>query len=226
MRYAVISINDSRIINVNNIKNNMIGWELVDSIKYVDGKIEDGFKILKDLGISTSVYKPDDGRKYPMTKEEAGCWASHINCIIKTIENKYPILLVFEDDAIISDDFLEKFNLLIQDLPKDFDFLSLFNEPSQNVFDEKSDIGSKYIHKSLSQLSMNVCMLYSLKGAYKIMKIAKHSGATYNIDSVIYRASCAGFLNGYIIRPDIKQIVHHGVYESIIDKNNRRITKI
>lgn len=224
MKYAVISISDKRFESVAKIHDAMRNHEYVSDIEFVDGRIGNPFDILNHIGIRLDTYKPDDGRQYPMTATEAGCWISHIRCIDAVIERGYESLLVFEDDAGIDDSFAAELDLLVGGLPKDYDFLSLYGDDIQNVFSESSDIGSAYIHKCISQLSYNVAMLYSQKGARKISRLARRFGATYNVDSIIYRGSRDGMLNGYIVRPDLPPLVRHGEYQSIIDPTNDRMT--
>jgi hypothetical protein len=108
------------------------------------------------------------------------------------------------------------------DLPKDYDFLSLYSEESQNFLSTESNIGSNFIHRALAQKSRTAAMLYSRNGAKNIFKVARRMGTTYNIDSILYRNSISGFLQGFVVRPDIEGGVVHGEYESMIDPSNFR----
>jgi GR25 family glycosyltransferase involved in LPS biosynthesis len=221
MKYTIISISDDRKENINKIKETMHQHEFVDDIAFFDGrKKEEPFKVLQSYGVRTDVYSPDDGRTDPMTNSECGCWISHYRCI--DYAKKNGPLLVFEDDAVLSNDFTARLEEAIKDLPDDWDFLSLFSESEQNILSKSSEINSKHIHKCISQLSMNVAILYSQKGAGKIIKIFNRFGTTYNVDSVIYRASRDGSLNGFIVRPDVQKYVKHGDFLSIIDPHNLR----
>jgi GR25 family glycosyltransferase involved in LPS biosynthesis len=220
MKYTIISISDDRKENINKIKKLMNKHKFVEDIAFFDGRKEEPFNVLQGYGVRTDVYAPDDGRTDPMTNSECGCWISHHRCI-DYAKNNGP-LLVFEDDAILSKSFIDSLESAIKELPDGWDFLSLFSESGQNFLSDESDINSENIHKCISQLSMAVAMLYSQKGAEKILKIFKRIGATYNVDSVIYRASRDGALNGFIVRPDIKQYVRHGDFVSIIDPANER----
>jgi GR25 family glycosyltransferase involved in LPS biosynthesis len=220
MKYTIISISDDRKENINNIKKIMQKHDFIDDIKFFDGRKEEPFSILQDYGVRTDVYAPDDGRSDPMTQAECGCWISHYRCIEYAKNNG--TFIVFEDDAVLSKNFSTCLESAMKDLPEDWDFLSLYSEPRQNFLSESSDIFSKNIHRCVSQLSMAQAMVYSKKGSEKILKLFKRLGATYNIDSVIYRASRAGAINGFIVRPDIEQYVEHGDFASIIDPDNKR----
>jgi GR25 family glycosyltransferase involved in LPS biosynthesis len=222
MKYAIISISDDRKDNISKIKELMHEHEFVNSIEFFDGREHDPFPVLQSHGVRTDVYAPDDGRSEPMTKSECGCWISHYRCIeyAKNDGN----LLVLEDDAVLDENFTSFLDEVIKDLPDSWDFLSLFSEVGQNFLSHESDIGSKHIHKCISQLSMAQAILYSENGAQKILKIFTRLGTTYNLDSVIYRASRDGLINGYIVRPDTRQHVMHGDFSSIIDPENKRNT--
>ena len=222
MKYTIITISDERKENIEFIKNVMSRNELISSIEFVDGRKCNPFDILNHIGISRDVYAPDDGRTFPMTEAECGCWISHVRCIEFAVDNKLDKFLVFEDDAILDNNFMSTLMLSINDLPDGWDFLSLYSDASQNYLSIDSDIGSQVIHKCIAQLSWNQVMLYSYSGAIKLLRLFKRKGATYNIDSVIYRASRDGFVNGYILRPDCEPCVSHGKYISIIDPNNSR----
>lgn len=54
---------------------------------------------------------------------EIGCALSHIKIWQDTIDNNYNNILVFEDDAIIPENFWNKFNKAYEELPKDYDML-------------------------------------------------------------------------------------------------------
>jgi GR25 family glycosyltransferase involved in LPS biosynthesis len=224
MKYTVVSISDKRKDNIYNIHSVMSGGghEFVGDIEFVDGRSVNAFKLLNDFGIRTDVYAPDDGRLEPMTAGEAGCWMSHIRALEFIAKDELSELLVLEDDAIISESFINFLESCFSDLPKDYDFLSFYREDSQNFISIESDIGSNFIHRALAQKSGTVAMLYSINGAKNIFKVARRMGTTYNIDSILYRNSISGFLQGFVVRPDIDNEVGHGEYESMIDPTNFR----
>lgn len=226
MKYTVISISDKRKDNINNIHSVMGngGHEFVGDIKFVDGRVVNAFKLLNDFGVRTDVYAPDDGRLDPMNDGEAGCWMSHIRALEFVAKNELSELLVLEDDASLSENFTPFLESCFSDLPKDYDFLSLYSEAGQNFLSPQSDIGSNFVHRALAQKSRTAAMLYSRRGAKNIVNVARRIGATYNIDSIMYRASINGFLKGFVVKPDVIGAVGHGEYESIIDPTNFRKT--
>ena len=60
---------------------------------------------------------------------ELACLLSHIRVWKKMISEDIPEAVILEDDASISFDFLEKFNITYDELPKDYNFLYLFVHP-------------------------------------------------------------------------------------------------
>jgi GR25 family glycosyltransferase involved in LPS biosynthesis len=53
---------------------------------------------------------------------QIGCALSHVKIWEDAIKNNYNNILVFEDDAIIPEDFWDRFNEAYNELPKDWDF--------------------------------------------------------------------------------------------------------
>jgi GR25 family glycosyltransferase involved in LPS biosynthesis len=54
---------------------------------------------------------------------EIGVFISHMRIFKSIVENNYPMALIFEDDAIFCDNFLDKFNCLLKDIPSDTSIL-------------------------------------------------------------------------------------------------------
>jgi glycosyl transferase family 25 len=54
---------------------------------------------------------------------EKGCFISHIRIFKDIIENNIPFGIVFEDDAILCEDFKSKFELLVNEMPTDTQML-------------------------------------------------------------------------------------------------------
>jgi GR25 family glycosyltransferase involved in LPS biosynthesis len=56
---------------------------------------------------------------------EIGCFLSHLRIFNRMRKENLPYALIFEDDAIFCDNFLDEYSKLIQDLPSDTDILYL-----------------------------------------------------------------------------------------------------
>ena len=54
-----------------------------------------------------------------------GLWSTHIKLIEEAIKNKYENILIFEDDVAFIDDFPERFNAKVSELPMDWDLFYL-----------------------------------------------------------------------------------------------------
>jgi GR25 family glycosyltransferase involved in LPS biosynthesis len=77
---------------------------------------------------------------------EVGCALSHFR-IYKDIINNYDYGMIFEDDAIPCENFTEKLNIILDQVPKDFDFLYIggrfhkdFTMPDNYVYKISSNI--------------------------------------------------------------------------------------
>ena len=72
---------------------------------------------------------------------EIGCALSHFR-IYKDIVDNYNYGIIFEDDAIPSSNFNEKLNVILNEVPKDFDFIYIGGR-----FHENFIMPDKYIYK-------------------------------------------------------------------------------
>lgn len=227
MKYSIIHINNR---SENNIKNNMEilkSFEYVDDIEYFNGIINDGEKFLIDIGINTKCWNPYDGRTSKVLPGEYGVWISVINIWQYIVDNNIPKMLVLEDDVVIDKNFIYNLNLHMNDLPKDFDFLSLHYLSDQNFEDENLEIGSKYIKKSTNQYSGGTAIIYSNAGAKKLLGLVYEKGIEYTSDCFIYRQAFLEKVNGYSIkgRHDLFVVHNNDTNNSIIDPNNYRSNK-
>jgi len=78
-------------------------------------------------GLSTShVYEYDHpGSGFRIGAKPVGCWLSHYmlwNCLTRLPDDQF---LVLEDDAKLSEDFVDRFAQAMRDVPANFDFLHL-----------------------------------------------------------------------------------------------------
>lgn len=223
-KFIVISVGDDRKDIVKNIVSTLGSGNQLTGIDFVDARNEDvdPFLLLNSMGVATDVYAPDDGRSMPMKRTEAGIFCSYIRALEAGAARSTGNVLILEDDAILAKNFVSQVNEFTKDLPEHFDFLSLYSLAGQNFIVESSDIGSRFIHRCVSQFAMNVGILWSQVGIRKILDIFRQHGTTYNSDSIIYRASREGLLAGFIVRPDVEPVIFHGTVPSILDPNNER----
>ncbi|KJW04953.1 glycosyltransferase family 25 protein [Rickettsia argasii] len=56
---------------------------------------------------------------HTLTASELGCYCSHREIWLKMVKNNIPDALIIEDDAILNDDFRNKFLTMLKHLPTD-----------------------------------------------------------------------------------------------------------
>ena len=226
MKYSIMKINDRAKVNINRNKEILKNFDYVD-INYFDGNTHSGWDMINQRGIPLNKWNPYDGRTFDPLPGEYGVWASTILFFEHMVENNINIMMLLEDDIVLSDTFIEVFNKCINDLPKDFDFLSLYSNNIHNWVDDQTEIGSSNIHKSFNQFSAGLGTVYSLSGVKKILKVLKRKGIEYTSDCFIFKQSQLGVINGYSIkRENVKLISHDSKnVKSLIDPNNIRNTE-
>lgn len=228
MKYSIIHINNRAEECINHNKNILKNFEYVNDIEYFDGTLNNGYDLLNSWGIALNVWNPYDGRSFSALPGEYGIWISTINALSYVVNNKIDNFLLLEDDVLLDNNFVKILNTYMKDLPSNYDFLSLYYFEGQNSITEKTDIGSKYIHKSYNQYSAGQAMLYSYQGAKKILKLVKRKGIEYTSDCFIYRQSLEGMINGYSITPNADKLLVHKYQDiaSTIDPENSRFVEM
>ncbi len=193
INYHIIHINDER-------KNNR---DLIDSmlnasrheIKSVNAKDpkqkEEFFLLNKDFKLSWDKFK--DG--------EIGNFASHYLAWNYVVENNLNNLLIFEDDAIINELFLEKYNLFLTHCPDDYDVFSIFVHKNQFPRFNHNDIINENISKGYQDWS-TLCYVISNSGAKKFIEYVKVNGMDYPTDWFIFRNGHKGIFNVYTFPPE------------------------
>lgn len=219
-------VNDRAKINMDNNKSILNSFEYVDDIDYFNGNTGNAWDVLNHRGIRLDVWDPYDGRSFPPLPGEYGVMVSTMNLWQYIVDNNIQKLLVLEDDIVLQDDFIEKFNKCMNDLPHDFDLFSLYYFLEQNWVDEDTEIGSEYIHKSNNQFSAAQALVYSFNGAKKLLKAFKRKGYEYTNDCFIYKQAHEGVINSYSIKKENNYFLKHDYQTivSLIDPNNTRNT--
>lgn len=189
--YHVIYINDERINNRN----------MIDSI--ISGTRQD-IKSLnaKDPGLLSEFYidNPEFRVSIQPKLGEIGNFGSHYLAWKYLINSNLNFLLVFEDDSIIHEDFMEKYALALSSVPEDFDVLSIYIDSNQYDRFHQSDHVNKYIAKGYQDWS-TLCYLVSRQGAEKLVRYVVENGMDYPTDWFIFRHGHAGLFNVYTLAP-------------------------
>jgi GR25 family glycosyltransferase involved in LPS biosynthesis len=224
MKYTIVHINDRSKENMDYNKSILSTFKYVDSIEFFNGNKGNAWDVINHKGIRQDVWKPYDGRSFPPLPGELGVWVSTINVWEHIVDNNIDMFLMLEDDVRLSKDFVADLQLCLNDLPKDFDFLSLYYFEEQNDFNEKTNIGSQYIHKALTQYSAGQATIYSFSGAKKLLKVLKRKGIEYTADCFIFRQCHEEVINGYSIVPKNLSFLEHDYIniQSTIDPENKR----
>jgi len=226
VEYTIIKINDRAIENINKTKALLKDFNYIDDIPFFDSNKSNAWDAISAMGIRNDVWSPYDGRTFPALPGELGIWLSNINIFNYMISNNLPELLVLEDDAILYENFVENFNIVKKELPDNFDVFALGYPKEHNALDERTELGLNYIHSAINQYSNATGMLYSLKGAKKILKCLKRRGIEYTCDCFIFKLIQENNINGYSVIPEKINLIKHDVMQipSLIDPDNLRNT--
>lgn len=219
MKYTIISLNDERKSYKDNIRKN-VGFDEVP-ILAVDGNYPGiQYQIeARDLAISPV---------WPNAKlGEIGVWLSNFDRWNIVAHMNEP-LVVFEDDAIVSDTFNDKFNEFVNELPSDWDFAALWVPENQRIdylYDLVYEDGIPRINgmrdhetslfriPGVSRAVLvyqgygMVSLMYSPTGGKRLVELARKYGITGPVDCWIYEHAHRGNLKGYAPHPDFADIV-------------------
>jgi len=228
MKYTIIHVNDRAKKQMKDNHKVLKNFNYVSDIKFFNGNIENASDVLSHKKIKLNTWRPYDGRNFPPLPGELGVWLSNINIYEYIVKNNIDKMLVLEDDVVVDLKFVGNLNLVLNDLPDNWDFLSLYYFENQNSVDSETLFGSKYIHKSKNQPAGFQAMIYSKNGAEKILRLVKRLGIQYTVDCFVFEQARLGFLNGYSIIPDKLSFIKHEYKQvkSLIDPENKRAVEV
>jgi glycosyl transferase family 25 len=201
--------------------------------------------ILSKNNIKYSRYEAvviDDEVHSNITNEMLGCALSHINIWKKIVNNKFESALIFEDDMMLVDNWEDTLDKSINDLPKNWDVLTLGNFGIKDQADKYNSPFNfilyalvticNFQNKKYNKITNNIIVPYfftglygyavSYKGAKKLLALINDiNDITFHIDVLI---SCKSkYLNIYSMTNDI---VYQRVEESTINTYNKDNKKI
>ena len=133
----------------------------------------------------TDFCKP--GETFPPSSGVIGVWASTYLAYKKFLESDKDVLIIFEDDIVISKNFKVIAEMYMGELMPIWDFFSFF-VPDDSLFaynESEHDLGEKYICKSYQQWS---CAGYAVskRGAEKTIADVESKGINCPIDWYIF----------------------------------------
>lgn len=166
---------------VENVYNNIIPMLNSNIQKAVDGNTND---LEEKLG------KRKINKKFISfcRRGQIACLLSHIEVWKKIIQNNIEKMLVLEDDAILTDNFIVNFKSMYQELPKNWDFVYLYVHPDckRNIPDNKY----KYLNTGFKTYG-TVGYLITNNIAKELIKLFENNINTTVDDSISW------FLNHY-----------------------------
>lgn len=199
INYHIIHINDIRKPNRDSVD------EILNSNKVtipsfdarVEGSVEKFQKDNPKFKISWDGFKIG----------EIGCFISHYIAWNYLLNSELDELLIFEDDVFIDETFVKKYQLAINNVPEDYDVLSIFVDSNQHDRFKESDKINYYISKGYQDWS-TLCYIISKQGAEKLCKYVEEIGMDHPADWFIFRKGHAGIFNVYTLPPYIKNPVN------------------
>lgn len=209
--YQIISINDDRSRNKNFINNKLSEHNnlCLYSIYAVDYDVRNKFfKDNPEFKISWEGFKLG----------ELGNFASHFLIWKYLINSDMYEILVFEDDADISEDFIEKINMYYSILPKDWDIFSIFVHHNQH--DRFTESNESTVVKAYQDWS-TLCYLVSKSGAQKLYDYVVKNGMDYPTDWFIFRHAENNNFNVYTLNPNtVPPVKIDESYDSLVQKED------
>jgi len=131
---------------------------------------------------------------------ELGCYCSHREIWLKMVKENIPYALIVEDDAILNDDFRNKFLIMLKYLPAKWDLIYFYIVQSPD-----KEFHHIYNNQYLKKIGMNGVFntttgyLINLETAKKLIKYSKNF--TWPIDDVMQQAVIHKEVQAYVTIP-------------------------
>jgi GR25 family glycosyltransferase involved in LPS biosynthesis len=222
INYCIISIDNSRENYKQTIRNRVFGVE--HHLVSVNGNAVDLNEELKTLGIRV------EHKDETFSNGEIGVWLSQMNAWLYAYISRRE-LVVFEDDAIPTEQFNEMIMKYQLELPRDYDFCSLWvpeNQMQDYLYDvdydaegrpikcgpgrypgqSQYDFGAKTITNVYQGYGL-VATLFSPKGGKNLIRLARETGIYSPVDCFLYLEAHKGNLQGYAPKPEFATAVEY-----------------
>lgn len=224
MKYGIITLPDSdRIEYKARIRENIHYPE--ETLDAFDARVNDPIKGCEERRLKFSAELWGNAKR-----GEVGIWLSNFDRWQQAAE--CGPLIVFEDDAIIHDDFTDRFEDFMAEVPDDWDFAALWVPENQRqdylyniIYNTKSwepqFLGFTTAEKSIYRIPGAtyaalayqgygmVALVYSQNGGKRLVERARATGMYGPVDCWIYEQAKMGFLKGFAPRPECADIVHY-----------------
>ena len=144
----------------------------------------------------------------PPLNGEFGVFFSHLYACEYAVKNELPHIVVLEDDALVTKNFDKVVGNIVQDKDLKYDFISLWDSKTQGP-KQYLKTSNKFVQKSYGQDYGAVAMIYSIRGAQKILEHFRKNGVYTTYDVALYDASRKGQLTGMSYISSVAEIVKH-----------------
>ena len=190
INYTIIKVNNRADETIKDLHKTLGDQFIYHDMEFVNYKNTDVNQFFSDRNIQINWLADLFGLKPTTSPSELAVAASHIVALEYLLANNLDELIVFEDDSVLNPDFIRVFSNSFNDLPQDYDIMSdttIFPD-YQEISTEDKDIrlDSKYICRAYLQNSCTAFMLYSKKGANKILEYYRKIGLICAIDTYLY----------------------------------------
>ena len=160
-------------------------------------------KIHIEYGFDAKFYENEDEEEIHLFKTkfenlkpgEIGCFLSHIRLFKKLVESEEPYFIIFEDDALFCDNFHEKLDGILAELPENFDILYFggrffpdFIMSIENYVDVTENIIS-HVFPNMNVIDNNAIYLYT----FDLVQRMQHDRTTHGY--IISKKMAGFFLN-------------------------------
>lgn len=193
INYHVISVDDVRIDTKRLIDSTVLGNKL--DIECLDARVPDNLsKFLSknnEFKFGWQGFKPG----------EIGNFGSHYLAWKYLLASDLESILIFEDDALLDPSFIDKYNIAMNNVPKDYDVMSIFVHENQYNRFQNSDYVNQYVSKGYQDWS-TLCYVVSRQGAQKMIDYIVDKGMDYPTDWFIFRNGHSGIFNVYTLSPN------------------------
>lgn len=198
--FVIISINDNRIENKNNIR------------KVLDESKELNLDFLNATDVMQLKNFMESNKDFKLTWEgfklgEIGCFGSHYIAWKELAKSKHDYLLILEDDAYLDESFLLNISKLYQELPKDYDFFSIYVDKNQEDRYKPTMSISKNLSRAYQDWS-TLGYIVSKAGAKKALSYVKKHGMNEPVDWFLFRDSEKKGFNVYTPKPDVDLAIY------------------
>ena len=219
--YTIIKVNDRAANNCRAINKVLEEYQYHSNITFINSNAE---QFLLDRSIDINWDEKKYERSYLLG--ELGITASLVVACEYIIKNNLEEMLIFEDDAVITGDFVNRLSNCYADLPNDYDYLvsgTVF--PAKRITDKLDAeilINSEYICQADLQDADLRMVLYSKQGAKKILDALTQRGFVAPIDEFIFDLTREKYLNGYTTFFHHSLVINTEICNSLIDHNRIR----